>query len=982
MAIGIGNAWHIPDHAEPAGRASMRLPLRAIEAAADVTFVTGNQFQGPGVTGNQTQTGSALLARKSGAVAWMSLPMAFFAAAANNKYFIATIPANTFQPGDLVDYYFRIGYTDRQTTFLHGNDAQSLATDTEATAQSSPFTFAVRSLLAPSGPFLSFNSGSLQAQIFKETGHLALAGPDLAGTALANVVTLAPPSATVAGHTFPIGAVVSSSPLANGLEVIQAFGAGTVRAQLTFPMDGIMRYEVVDWTGTNPSQTSFAVASSTGEHVYGLGEKFDAFDQTGRFVLTQTFDNPGDKGDRSYKVAPWFVSTRGYGAHLDSTAESTFDLGHASSDRFEATNPVGTLRLHIVFGPRLADVIGRYTGLTGRPSLPPPWAFGPWISSDVWRSGGEVRYAVTKFRERQIPVSAFVFDSPWSIGYNDFNFNMTQFGQKGRFEGQDFDEFTSFDELMTFFQQNGFKVICWLTPLVNVSSTHGDATGNGVKGQNFGQSANYQAGKDGGFFVRQSPGGPPRVVGWWKGKGSHVDFTNPAAATWFAGQLKALRDLSRVATKSGTLEPVISGFKTDDGEGMTNKDSPDTAGGVYISDDSFFSDGRTGVEMRNGYCSLYHKTVAGVLGTDGLLFARSGFTGTQAFPGCWAGDNQPNFGAGDGLPSVIVAGLSAAMSGFAIWGHDVGAYQENFEPPPADVDLFIRWAQVGCFSPIMQMHRQVTSDQADPQHLDLRQYPWGFHHGNETIDNNAGLTNYRIYADLHTRLFPYIYSFAKAATATGLPIIRPLVLIDQDDANTHTIEDTYHFGDAFLVAPILAPGIGPRQVYLPAGTWIDFWDNTAHAGRQKIQWTNADRTKFPLFVRKGSIVPMLLGGVATLCDANYVNGGSAQTWDGGLQFRIHPDVDSQFTLFDLTAIRCQVASAATRITLTSTSRAVQLSILGPGPSGDVKRDGVIVSEAATLAAFASATQAWRHDPATGFLDVKFSHAGGTTIVSF
>ena len=66
MAIGIGNAWHIPDHAEPAGRASMRLPLRAIEPAGNISVVTGNQFQGPGVTGNQTQTGSALFTRKPG----------------------------------------------------------------------------------------------------------------------------------------------------------------------------------------------------------------------------------------------------------------------------------------------------------------------------------------------------------------------------------------------------------------------------------------------------------------------------------------------------------------------------------------------------------------------------------------------------------------------------------------------------------------------------------------------------------------------------------------------------------------------------------------------------------------------------------------------------------------------------------------------------------------------------------------------------
>src|SRR5918992_634316 len=85
------------------------------------------------------------------------------------------------------------------------------------------------------------------------------------------------------------------------------------------------------------------------------------------------------------------------------------------------------LRLDIVFGPRLPDVLTRYTAIVGRPPLPPPWVFGHWISSDEWRSGGEVPYAVSRFRERGIPSSIFVFDSPWEVAYNDFRFNQQQF---------------------------------------------------------------------------------------------------------------------------------------------------------------------------------------------------------------------------------------------------------------------------------------------------------------------------------------------------------------------------------------------------------------------------------------------------------------------------------------------------------------------------------------------------------------------------
>ena len=292
-----------------------------------------------------------------------------------------------------------------------------------------------------------------------------------------------------------------------------------------------------------PARTSVAAASDGNEHFYGFGEKFNALDQAGKVVRIETFDNPGNKGDRSYKVAPWFVSTRGYGFLLDSTARSTFDMRVRTAGRYTVTNEVGTLAFQIIYGPALTDVLSRYTGLTGRPSLPPPFAFGAWISSDIWRDGGEVRYAVTKFRERGIPVSAFVFDSPWEIAYNDFKFNIpaggfhagdpqnTQLGHDGTFEGIAFPGFASLSEMMTFLQSNGLKVICWMTPFVNKRSSN-----EGVRGQNLGQAE--PAGMKPEFFVRSSEGGPPLVVPWWKGDGkpgstyqrgrSRLAFRSPA----------------------------------------------------------------------------------------------------------------------------------------------------------------------------------------------------------------------------------------------------------------------------------------------------------------------------------------------------------------------------------------------------------------------------------------------------------------------
>lgn len=829
-----------------------------------------------------------------------------------------------------------------------------------------PVNEASRLSIPPAGPFLSIDSGPHQGRIYRDSGHIAIAGPDLAGRPHANVIVFAPPMIHSANRTFDIGRVVSSNPVANGLELVQQVAARQIRAQLSFPLEGILRYEVVDWQGLIPDDVIVTATSGADERFYGLGEKFNGLDQTGKFVDILTFDNPGPKGDRSYKVAPWFISTRGYGFHFDSTARCKFDMRTASTGSYSITNQASTLRFNAVYGPKLVDVLTRYTGMTGRPVLPPAWAFGPWISADIWRTGGEIRYAVTKFRERGIPASAFVFDSPWEVAYNDFEFNQRQFERPAQLEGQMFQGFTNVTELMTFFRENGLKVICWMAPFVNVSSND-----ESVPGQNLGRAKNYAAGASGRFFVRESPNGPPLVVPWWKGRGSPIDFTNQEARDWLTAQLQNLLAASEVATKSGK-EPAIGGFKTDDGEVGNGTNT-------YIPDTASYSGGRTGREFVNGYCLEYHKTIYNVLGAAGVIFARSGFTGTQAFGGGWAGDNDPNFGADNGLPSVIVAGLSAAMSGYSIWGHDIGGYENQNFSPISPSDLFMRWTQFGCFSPIMQMHRQV-----DP--ANLRQYPWGYAQTGESIDSNRALGNYRFYAALHTRLFPYLYTYAKQSQEIGLPILRPVVLLHQDDSKVRSVEHTYYFGRDLLVAPILEPATTQRRVYLPEGTWFDFWTNEQHAGKQDLTWHNPGQpaepqSKIPVFVRSGAIVPLILGeSPMTLCDPNYINNPALNTWDGGIEVSIYPSGVSSLTMFDGTIIDCVVA-AGTSITIrSSTPRRVLLRIHTPRPA-TVRLNGSVLAEAASPTAFDSATAAWRFDATLAFVLVKFPQPSGIVSVA-
>ena len=339
--------------------------------------------------------------------------------------------------------------------------------------------------------------------------------------------------------------------------------------------------------------------------------------------------------------------------------------------------------------------------------------------------------------------------------------------------------------------------------------------------------------------------------------------------------------------------------------------------------------------MRNGYCVEYHRTVYEVLGENGLIFARSGFTGTQAFPGCWAGDNEPNFGAENGLPSVIVAGQSAAMSGYSIWGHDIGGYQDGNFSAVSPANLFMRWTQFGCFTPIMQMHRQVSRSHP------LRQYPWGYAEAGNDGPNRA-LDNFAFYARLHTRLFPYLYTYAKQSAETGLPIMRPLVLMHPDDPRTFPVRHTYYFGDELLVAPVIEPNATERRVYLPEGEWFDFWTNERHVGKRDVTWRNPGtpeppESKIPVYVRSGAILPLLLGDdVETLCDPNYVNNPGVRTWDGGLEVRVYPAGTSRLTVFDGTEIESLAGAGAPVVSMTSRARAPSSCVSSrPGrpPSG-------------------------------------------------
>jgi alpha-glucosidase len=364
-------------------------------------------------------------------------------------------------------------------------------------------------------------------------------------------------------------------------------------------------------------------------------------------------------------------------------------------------------------------------------------------------------------------------------------------------------------KLLSDLRDQGFKPVTIIDPGVKVESGYHI----------------YEEGLEEDYFVK-TPEGEVYVNTVWPGDSVFPDFGKPAVRNWWANKQKYLIDLG------------VAGVWNDMNE-------PASFNGPLPDDIVFTDENRTTnhAEMHNVYGhNMARATYEGWRkhsNTRPFVITRACYAGSQKYTIAWTGDNHSIW---THLRMAVPQLCNLGLSGMSYAGTDVGGFGSDVTP-----ELMARWVQLGCFSPFFRSHCAKFS---------ANQEPW--------LMPPTVLDIFRKYVELRYQLLPYIYDAARECAITGQPMMAPLVLYWQKDANVRELNDEFMLGQNLLIAPVVEQGQTKRMVYLPAGTWYNYWTGEKYeyengdgagdgAGRYII--VNAPLDTCPIFVRGGTILP-------------------------------------------------------------------------------------------------------------------------------
>ena len=268
---------------------------------------------------------------------------------------------------------------------------------------------------------------------------------------------------------------------------------------------------------------------------------------------------------------------------------------------------------------------------------------------------------------------------------------------------------------------------------------------------------------------------------------------------------------------------------------------------------------------------------------------RNGYAGMQRYGAfLWSGDVYSTW---ETLKAHVPIAVNTGLSGIPFWGTDIG----GFVPTPEYTgELHVRWFQFGTFCPSFRAHGRTWHlrlpwgwNTGELGHEEVRGYTGGAGHPDPSELRNALVEPIvKKYLELRYQLLPYTYSAAKECTETGLPMIRALWLHHSGDPLAVARGDQFLWGRDFLISPVVEKGATARKVYLPRGSWFDFWTEERIDGGREIERT-VDLATMPIHVRAGAIIP--LGPVKEYAE---------QSVERPLRLVVYPGADGSYVLYE------------------------------------------------------------------------------------
>ncbi len=425
------------------------------------------------------------------------------------------------------------------------------------------------------------------------------------------------------------------------------------------------------------------------EKFFGLGEKTGNVDKRGREYVMWNSDTPGYTNDTDplYQTIPFFVGLRGgqaYGMFFNNSYRTRFNMGAGNLRYYSFAAEQGHLDYFFIAGPRIPDVVKRYTELTGRTPMPPKWALGFQQCRWSYFPDDEVLRIARTFREKQIPADVIYLDIHYMDGYRVFTWDKERFPDPAG--------------MLKELHKIGFKLVTIIDPGVKADSNYAVA----------------EEGLNRDYFVRY-PDSSVYVGEVWPGASYFPDFTKSDTRLWWGEKIGSMFKLG------------VDGFWNDMNE-------PACWGQAFPLETIFDDDGRLSSQKKihNQYGfwmaqSAYDGVLKAQPDTRPFIITRAGFAGEQRFTAVWTGDNVSSE---DHLELGIRMMQGLGLSGVPFVGTDVGGFMGT----PSG-ELMARWMQVGALSPFFRAHSHYGS---------VDKEPWSFGENIEAINRKFILWRYQL----------------------------------------------------------------------------------------------------------------------------------------------------------------------------------------------------------------------------------------------